>query len=77
MCLRPELFTPALAHFILATTAPADVTVQAFIRQLSAKREMQGKFPVSVLSWDTVVSLLHQHPSVGPAVLSQYFSRCL
>lgn len=62
---QAELFSPALAHFILATTATADVKVQAFIRQLSAERQRQGKFLVSVLSWDTVVSLLHQHPSVG------------
>ena len=43
-------FRPKLARFILATTAPRDVKIQAVVRRLN---ERKGRpFGVEVLFWD-------------------------
>ena len=47
---KARAFKPNLARFILATTAPRDVKIQAVVRRLN---ERKGKpFSVEVLFWD-------------------------
>ncbi len=59
---KAEKFKPKLGHFILATTGPRDVKVQAVARELtSAKR---APFSVQVMFWDDVLALYNQHPEV-------------
>jgi tetratricopeptide (TPR) repeat protein len=60
-------FTPPLAHFIIATTAANDAKIQQHVRALNAAR--QGKFPVTVFSWEVLQDLLVKHP----AVASQFY----
>lgn len=55
---KAELFQPTLAHWILATTCDNDVHLQEHVRQVSAARQQQGLFPVSICSWDGICSLL-------------------
>ena len=56
-------FTPPLAHFIIATTAANDAKIQQHVRALNAAR--QGKFPVTVFSWEVLQDLLVKHPAVA------------
>jgi len=55
-------FKPQLAHFILATTAPRDVKIQAVLRRLNARK--RKPFTVDVVFWDDILALYDQHPDV-------------
>jgi hypothetical protein len=61
---KAEAFTPALQHWVLATTAPADAELQRVAREVSVARERQGKFTVTVLGWSEIENLLCDHPEV-------------
>ncbi|MBZ9775051.1 hypothetical protein [Mesorhizobium sp. CO1-1-8] len=61
---KAEHFQPQPAYWILATTAPADGTLQEHARVRSAEREALGAFPVNVLGWQTLVALMGEHPKV-------------
>ena len=62
---KAELFRPTLAHWILATTCENDVHLQQYVRQVSAARQQQGLFPVSICFWDGICSLLVAHRDVA------------
>ncbi|MBN1513069.1 MAG: tetratricopeptide repeat protein [Phycisphaerae bacterium] len=55
-------FRPQLAHFILATTAPRDVKIQAVVRRLNDRRSKP--FTVDVVFWDDILALYDQHLEV-------------
>lgn len=59
-----ETFVPKLGHWTFATTAPDDAKLQAFVRTLSAKRVAEGKFPIDIIGWGTILGLMAEHPSV-------------
>jgi hypothetical protein len=61
---KAERFSPALAHWVFATTAPADAALQEAARRLSADRTAKGQFPVSVLGWGDIQALLVEHRGV-------------
>jgi hypothetical protein len=62
-------FTPALSHYYLVTTGPADAAVQQAARDITAAHKTGGKFGVTVFAWEQLVSLLEQHKRVA----RQYF----
>lgn len=55
---KAETFRPALGHWTFATTAPNDGDLQQFVRELSDERVAQGKFPIDIIGWDTVLALM-------------------
>ncbi|WP_278937913.1 hypothetical protein [Pseudomonas helleri] len=59
-----EKFSPALSHFILATTARTDAKIQKQARLLTAERLKQGKFSVSVWGWEAYETILNTHHEV-------------
>lgn len=61
---KADKFSPALEHWILATTAPADGEQQRISREISVERERQGKFTVQVMGWSDIESLLCKHTTV-------------
>lgn len=61
---KAEAFSPALQHWVLATTAPADTELQRVAREVSVERERQGKFTVTVLGWSEIENLLCDNPDV-------------
>ena len=61
---KADSFEPALHHWIFATTAPVDATLQQKARQISAVRKERGLFTVSVLGWGDITNLLCQHNQV-------------
>jgi len=67
---KAEKFTPALQHWVLATTAPADAELQKLAREISVERERQGKFTVSAFGWSEIETLLCEHPEV----LNQHYA---
>jgi hypothetical protein len=59
-----ETFEPALGHWTFATTAPNDARLQAFVRDLSQRRVSEGRFPIDIVGWETILALLAEHPDV-------------
>jgi hypothetical protein len=52
---KAKMFTPAISHFILATTAPNDVKIQQVARNITAEHAKHGLFIVQVKSWDEIL----------------------
>lgn len=61
---KAEYFSPTLAHWIFATTAPVDGKLQRAARELSLERSRLGRFTVSVLGWEEIQALMAEAPSV-------------
>ena len=61
---KAEKFSPKLAKWIFATTAPADATLQKAARELSVKRDADGQFSVDVLGWEEIQALMADAPEV-------------
>ncbi len=57
---QAEGFEPLLSRFIVATTAPRDVEVQRFVRELSDLRRAEGKFSVDLFAWDDLQDWLQE-----------------
>lgn len=57
-------FQPPLDLFVLATTAPNDVSIQAVARSITADHRKAGKFAVQVKGWDTLRQLITDFPEV-------------
>ncbi len=55
---KAEKFTPGLAHWTFATTAPNDAALQRQARQVSDRRVREGQFPVVAIGWETIQALL-------------------
>jgi hypothetical protein len=62
--IKADKFEPPLAHWVFATTAPADVALQEAARKFSVERTQKGLFPVTVLGWDDLEALLIEHRGV-------------
>jgi hypothetical protein len=57
-------FTPALSHWILATTAPKDAGIEQLAREITAEHQASGLFKVQVLGWEDLQSLMARFPAV-------------
>lgn len=61
---KAEGFVPSLAEWTFVTTFADDARLQAHALAVSRERVAAGKFPVAVFGWNSLVSLLAQHPAV-------------
>jgi hypothetical protein len=61
---KADKFTPALEHWALVTTAPADAGLQEVARAISVERHSTGKFTVQYLGWADLEALIADHPAV-------------
>jgi hypothetical protein len=59
-----EKFKGTLSALFLATTTDHDSTLQTKVRQLSDQRVAQGKFAVSIMYWDEIITSLALNPNV-------------
>jgi hypothetical protein len=66
---KAEKFSPKLHHWIFATTAPADATLQKAARELSSTRLAKGLFSVDVLGWEEIQALL----ATAPEVITEFY----
>ncbi len=57
-------FEPSLSGFVIATTAPRDVRLQRFAREMTDLQRKAGSFSVAVYSWDDIVDELFDYPEV-------------
>jgi formylglycine-generating enzyme required for sulfatase activity len=55
---KAEGFSPALAEYVIATTAHRDAKLQAAMREIDEERQAAAKFPVRVVFWEDLCSLL-------------------
>lgn len=60
-----EDFIPPLQEFYLLTSAVADAKLEKQVRELSAKRELDGKFSVTYLPWAELVRRISRHDQVA------------
>jgi tetratricopeptide (TPR) repeat protein len=58
-------FKPPLDVFILATTAPNDVTLQTIAREITKEHRKQGLFEVHVTGWDTLQQRVVEFPEIA------------
>lgn len=61
---KAEKFSPALRHWIYATTAPVDSKLQEAARKISKARAAKNQFTVSVFGWEQIEFLLCKHKEV-------------
>jgi len=71
---KADKFIPALGHWTFATTAPNDAPLQEHARLVSERREKEGRFPVSVIGWETIQALLSSHQAVVEEFYPEYSS---
>ena len=57
-------FTPALSHWILATTTPKDAVIEQVAREISEEHKASGLFSVQVFGWEDLQSLIVKYPDV-------------
>jgi hypothetical protein len=69
---KAESFSPQLDYWVFATTVPNDAGLQRIVREISAQRLAEGKFPVTVLGWESIQSLLANHPNVVSAFYPEH-----
>ncbi|AMP06441.1 ATP-binding protein [Collimonas pratensis] len=69
---KAESFQPCLQHWIYATTAPVDATLQEAARKISTLRSKAGRFTVSVLGWGDIESLLCERKEVLAAIYPEH-----
>lgn len=62
---KAEKFEPYLKHFVIATTARRDATLQTKVRMFSARRQAQGQFSVHVDAWDDLIIILDRHRDIA------------
>lgn len=68
-CCKAERFLPAIQTLYIATTAPRDIMLQAYVRNLSAERIRQSKFPIDIVFWDDIT----QDLTKDAGVVRQYY----
>lgn len=61
---KAEKFSPALDHWIFATTAPADAALQKSAREISLERRAKRLFTVDVLGWEEILALMADAPEI-------------
>ncbi|AWQ17385.1 hypothetical protein C1N63_00335 [Pantoea ananatis] len=68
-CNKAEKFNPSITALYIATTAPRDATIQAFVRKFSEERKLVNKFPVDIVFWDDITQDLTKDVNV----VKQYY----
>lgn len=58
-------FDPPIAHLIIATTGPKDISIEKLAREITLENLKSGLFMVTVLGWEDIVLLLDEHESVA------------
>ncbi|MFZ5593717.1 MAG: PIN domain-containing protein [Pseudomonadota bacterium] len=61
-----------IEHLLFATTVPSKSTLVKEIHELSAKRQRDGKFTVSVDFWGELSGHIRIHPEIGRAYIPRF-----
>lgn len=69
---KADKFCPKLGHWIFATTAPVDASLQKAAREISVERRAKGLFSIDVLGWEEIQALMADTPQV----ISEFYPEC-
>jgi tetratricopeptide (TPR) repeat protein len=72
---KADVFTPRLAHWLIATTATVDVKLQEYARELTTQRKARGLCPVTVYGWGDIETLLLKHLAVTQRFYPAHFEQ--
>lgn len=61
---KADKFSPALDHWVFATTAPVDAALQKAAREISLERRAKSLFTVDVLGWEEILALMADAPEI-------------
>jgi cellulose biosynthesis protein BcsQ len=68
-------FRPQLKRLVIATTAPRDAALQEKVRAIDEAERREGSFPVVILFWEDIVSLLGDFPELAQKYYPQFFQQ--
>jgi len=68
---KAEEFSPPLAEYTIATTDRRNARLQRAVREISQKRQSEGKFSVHIAFWEDLSSLL-AHPDNSDLLRKHY-----
>ncbi len=68
-------FVPPLRRFVVATTGPADATVQQTARRLTEAHAEKGLFEVEVWSWSEIWAEINRRPGLLQVIGPVYWPR--
>jgi tetratricopeptide (TPR) repeat protein len=71
---KADTFQPKLDHWIIATTAANDASLQTYARELSEQRAAQQLCPVTLFFWGSIEELLHTHLDVAKRFYPAHFA---
>lgn len=74
---KAKKFSPPLDIFIIATSAPNDVSIQALAREITTTNAQSNLFEVQVTGWDTLRQYLVAAPTVAREHLSLHANALL
>lgn len=72
---RADQMQPRLSHLIFATTARRDASLQSQVLALTLERSAQGKYPISIMAWDDLTTLLAMHIDIARLHFPIYFDK--
>lgn len=59
-----EKFSPALQHFIIATSLEKDKTIEEYVRTINQERIANDKFTVQICFWDYITQVLYNYKEI-------------
>lgn len=62
---KARRFTPSLKQYVIATPLPRDPELQRVAREITTQHRRRHLFPVHVLSWDDLTTMLDNHPHIA------------
>ena len=71
---KAETFTLPLSRYIIATSAPRDAAVTAYVFAVSNQRREAGKFPIEIFFWDDLWQELARNPELVRAHYPDLFA---
>jgi WD40 repeat protein len=74
---KAESLKPGLTLLTIATTLTKDTKLETYTRQLSERRQSEGKFEVVLLFWEDLKLLIHKHRSVLREFYQSHYTRWL
>ncbi|MEO1703209.1 MAG: hypothetical protein AAFR71_14270 [Pseudomonadota bacterium] len=72
---KAETFEPPLSDLVIACTLPRDAPTERDLRALQDARAVRGQFPVRVLFWPDLVSLIARHQMVLLQFYPEHYRR--
>lgn len=70
---KAETFTPSIVELIIATSASRDNKSHQHVLEISEKRRDKGRWPVTIIFWETIVGWLDDYTDLQHKHFYKYF----